>query len=247
MGNVVEIDGVIKRFGRGGAQVEALRGVTLHIPEGEFVTVAGASGCGKSTLLNLVAALDDPTEGSVVICGEDLSRLTEGARSNLRLRQIGFVFQGFNLLPRLTVEHNITWRVEQLGFTRRRARQRARSVLEQAGVPPKVWLRYPGELSGGEQQRVATARALVNEPRLLLADEPTGNLDSTTGTRILDLLSSLNVERRMSVILVTHDPLASTYGQRTVELRDGRIVTDVGSLAASRARKMVAMPGRREA
>ncbi len=244
MAEVLDIREVTKEYGSGAGRVRALRGIHLQVPYGEFISIMGPSGCGKSTLLNMMAALDDPTSGDVFVCGENLAKLSERARSDLRLRKLGFIFQSFNLLPRLTVEHNITWRLEQLGVGRGMARRRARAALERVGVPETAWSRYPSELSGGEQQRVATARALANEPELVLADEPTGNLDSASGTRILDLLGSLNVQQGMSVVLVTHDTLAATYGQRTVRLRDGRVVDDVGSLEESRAGRVVSLPGK---
>jgi putative ABC transport system ATP-binding protein len=190
----------------------------------------GPSGCGKTTVLNLVAGLDDPTSGRVSVAGHDLGRLSERARSEIRLRTIGFIFQSFNLLPRLTVERNVAWRLERLGLRGRAVRERTAASLEQVGVPAAAWDRYPSELSGGEQQRVAAARALSTEPRLLLADEPTGNLDSANGRMILDLLRSLNNERHMSVVMVTHDAFAATYGQRTIEMQDGRVVRDVGPI-----------------
>jgi putative ABC transport system ATP-binding protein len=228
---VVVLEEVSKTYGSGTAGVTALTGLTIAVPEGEFLSVMGPSGCGKSTVLNLIAGLDDPTGGKVVVAGQDLAKLSERARSDLRLRYLGFIFQSFNLLPRLTVERNVAWRLERLGLHGRAVRERTAAVLEQVGVRPSAWRRFPSELSGGEQQRVAAARALAAEPRLLLADEPTGNLDSANGRTILDLLRRLNLERHTSVIVVTHDAFAATYGHRTVEMKDGRIVRDIGSLA----------------
>ena len=233
MSAVVVLEGISKTYGAGSAQVTALSGITLSVPEGEFLSVMGPSGCGKSTVLNLIAGLDDPTGGRIVVAGQDLARLSERARSDLRLRYLGFIFQSFNLLPRLTVERNVAWRLERLGLRGRAVRDRTAAVLEQVGVSASAWRRYPSELSGGEQQRVAAARALATEQRLLLADEPTGNLDSANGRMILDLLRRLNVDRHTSVIVVTHDAFAATYGHRTIEMKDGRIVRDIGSLADS--------------
>ena len=227
---VVVLQGVSKTYGSGPGAVTALEGLELELPEGEFLSIVGPSGCGKSTVLNLIAGLDDPTGGRVLLAGHDLARLSEGARSDLRLRHVGFIFQSFNLLPRLTVERNVAWRLERIGVRGHAVRERTAAVLEQVGVATAAWPRYPSELSGGEQQRVAAARALVTEPRLLLADEPTGNLDSANGRMILDLLRSLNVERQTSVVVVTHDAFAATYGHRTIEMQDGRIVRDVGSV-----------------
>jgi len=228
---VVVLQGVRKTYGSGPGAVTAIAGIDLELPEGEFLSIIGPSGCGKSTVLNLIAALDDPTAGRVLLAGHDLTRLSEGARSDLRLRHVGFIFQSFNLLPRLTVERNVAWRLERLGVRGRAVRDRAAAVLDRVGVARAAWQRYPSELSGGEQQRVAAARAVVTEPRLLLADEPTSNLDSANGRMILDLLRALNVDRRTSVVVVTHDAFAATYGHRTIEMQDGRIVRDVGSVS----------------
>jgi putative ABC transport system ATP-binding protein len=230
---VVDLEGIGKTYGHGQGAVAALDGFALSVPEGEFVSIVGPSGCGKSTVLNLVAGLDDPSQGRVLFDGRDLASMSERMRSELRLRSIGFIFQSFNLLPRLTVERNVAWRLERIGLRGHEVRQRTADVLAQVGVASAAWPRYPSELSGGEQQRVAAARAIATEPRLLLADEPTGNLDSANGRMILDLLRRLNVERRTSVIMVTHDSFAATYGHRTIEMQDGRIVRDVGSLAAA--------------
>ncbi len=232
MNPVVVLQGVQKTYGSGPGAVAAIEGIDLELPEGEFLSIIGPSGCGKSTVLNLIAGLDDPTAGRVLLAAHDLARLSEGARSDLRLRHVGFIFQSFNLLPRLTVERNVAWRLERIGVRGRAVRDRTAAVLDQVGVARAAWQRYPSELSGGEQQRVAAARAVVTEPRLLLADEPTGNLDSANGRMILDLLRSLNVDRHTSVVVVTHDAFAATYGHRTIEMQDGRIVRDVGSVSA---------------
>jgi len=235
---VVVLEGVTKTYGSGPGAVNALEGIDLELPEGEFLSIVGPSGCGKSTVLNLIAGLDDPTGGRVLLTGHDLARLPESARSDLRLRHVGFIFQSFNLLPRLTVERNVAWRLERIGLRGTAVRSRTADVLEQVGVARAAWQRYPSALSGGEQQRVAAARAVVTEPRLLLADEPTGNLDSANGRMILDLLRHLNVERRTSVVVVTHDAFAATYGHRTIEMQDGRIARDVGSVTAIDARRV---------
>jgi putative ABC transport system ATP-binding protein len=222
----VVLENVSKRYGEGPQSVAALNDVTLDIPRGQFVSVVGPSGSGKSTLLNLVAALDTPTAGRVVVAGHDLGRLSEDARSDLRLREIGFVFQSFNLFPTFSVEENVAWPLEFLGRPRRAARAEAAALLARLGLQPAAGQRRPSELSGGEQQRTAIARALVTGPRLLVADEPTGNLDSATGEHILAILRSLNVERGVTVLLVTHSAAAAAHGDRTVELRDGRVVGD---------------------
>lgn len=224
----VALNALVKRYGLPTQEVIALDGITLAVQEGEFVSIMGPSGCGKSTLLNVIAGIDTPTAGTVMVAGRDLARLSDDARSDLRLHHLGFVFQSFNLFPTFTIEENVAWPLEFLGVRWRDARQRAAAALALVGVRDSAYARRPAELSGGEQQRVAIARALVTEPVLLLADEPTGNLDSYTGQAILDLLRSLNQQRRLTVIMVTHNTFAATYGHRTIELRDGRIVREVG-------------------
>jgi putative ABC transport system ATP-binding protein len=223
----VTLQHVSKFYGKGAQMVAAVSDVTLQIPTGQFLSVMGPSGCGKSTLLNLIAGLATPSSGHVLVAGQDLSRMSDDARSDLRLQHVGFIFQTFNLFPTFTIEENVAWPLEFLGVRWRVARQRAAATLEQVGVDPTVRDRRPAELSGGEQQRVAIARALITEPQLLLADEPTGNLDSRTGESILDLLRRLNVDRELTVIMVTHSTFAATYGHRTVELRDGHVAREV--------------------
>ena len=220
----ITVEHVTKQYGRGRNAVAAIRDLSLCVERGQFVSIMGTSGSGKSTLLNLIAGLDMPTSGSITVDGDDLAHLSEERRSDLRLQHMGIVFQAFNLFPSFTVEENVTWPLELLGTRWRTAQPRGAAALERVGIPRSAWARRPAELSGGEQQRVAIARALVAEPSLLLADEPTGNLDSRTGEMILDLLRDLNVERRLTVVLVTHSAFAATYGHRTVELSDGRIV-----------------------
>src|SRR5262245_37431235 len=222
----VALEEVSKVYGGGPEPVGALRDVNLCITAGEFVAILGPSGSGKSTLLNLLAGLDSPSTGRVLVGGRDIALLRENARSDLRLREICFVFQSFNLFPTFTAEENVAWPLEFLGTRWRDARRRAQEALVQVGLPPAVRSRRPAQLSGGEQQRVAIARALVTEPRLILADEPTGNLDSQTGQTILELLRRLNSDRQLTVVLVTHNALAATQAQRTVELRDGEIVRE---------------------
>jgi putative ABC transport system ATP-binding protein len=222
--NGVVVEHVSKRYGDGPQAVTALADVSLRINAGAFVSIMGPSGSGKSTLLNLIAGLDTPSGGRVIVCGEDLAALSDDARSLLRLRHIGFVFQSFNLFPTFTAEENVAWPLEFLGSSWREARARADTVLTHVGLNGAARGRRPAELSGGEQQRIAIARALVARPTLLLADEPTGNLDSKTGESILDLLRGLNADEGLTIVLVTHSAAAAAYGHRTVELRDGCIV-----------------------
>jgi putative ABC transport system ATP-binding protein len=220
----VFVDGVSKAHGDRANAVAAIRDVTLSVADGEFVVIMGPSGSGKSTLLNIIAGLEVPDRGRVMVKGIDLASLSDDERSRLRLRHVGFVFQAFNLFPDFTVEENVAWPLEFLKVGGREARRRAHLALGQVGIEPALFRRRPAELSGGEQQRVAIARALATEPDLVLADEPTGNLDSRTGEAILDLFRRLNVERGLTLILVTHSAFAATYGHRTIELRDGRVI-----------------------
>jgi len=223
----VILEHVSKRFGTSMQSVAALTDLSLRVPPGQYLSVMGQSGSGKSTLLNLIAGLDTPTSGKVVVDGHELWALTENARSDLRLWHIGIVFQSFNLFPTFTVEENVSWRLEFQGIGARQARAMTSRVLEEVAIERGARRRLPAELSGGEQQRVAIARALVTEPRLFLADEPTGNLDSRTGEAILNLMRQLNRERSLTVVMVTHSAYAATYGHRTIELRDGQVERDV--------------------
>ncbi|MBI1815367.1 MAG: ABC transporter ATP-binding protein [Deltaproteobacteria bacterium] len=231
--SAILLERVCKRYGTGPQAVEALSDVSLRVAPEEFLSIIGPSGCGKSTLLNLIAGIDTPTSGRVWVAGHELAKLSDDARSDLRLQRIGFVFQSFNLFPTFTAEENVTWPLEFLGVHWREARERADATLAEVGLENGTRKRRPAQLSGGEQQRVAIARALVTKPRLLVADEPTGNLDSRTGQSILDLLRFLNKEEHLSIVLVTHSSVAASYGHRIVELQDGRILREsTPSLAA---------------
>ena len=230
---LIELRNVTKVYGSGPGAFGALDGVSVIVERGEFLSVIGPSGSGKSTLLNLMAGLDVPDGGQILLEGQDLARMSDKALSNLRLREIGFVFQSFNLFPALTVWDNVAWPLEFAGVKRARLRAQVEDVLRRVGLADRH-ARRPGELSGGEQQRAAIARALVNEPSIILADEPTGSLDSQTGDSILALLSGLNREHGVSIVMVTHRSDAACWSDRTIELRDGRIAGDAP--AASRAR-----------
>ncbi|GIW42369.1 MAG: macrolide ABC transporter ATP-binding protein [Candidatus Binatia bacterium] len=223
-GLAVRVEEVMKRYRAGRHVVYALYDLSLEVGVGEFLSIMGPSGCGKTTLLHLMGGLDTPDRGRVFLGGRDLATMTDDERSELRLRQIGFVFQSYNLVPSFTVEENVLLPLRFAGTKWSEARDRAHAMLWQVGISPDAYRRRPGELSGGEQQRVAIARALVTEPRLLLADEPTGNLDSRTGQTILELLRTLNAKRGVTVVMVTHNAYAATYGHRTIELKDGQIV-----------------------
>lgn len=208
-----------------GAEQTALAGVSLSIPAGQFAAVMGPSGSGKSTLLNMIAGLDRPTRGEVQVDGVSVNRLGEAALARYRRAKLGFVFQFFNLLDRLTVLDNILLPAQLAGLRPQVAKERARELLDQLGIAGKAKA-YPGRLSGGERQRVAIARALINRPAVLLADEPTGALDSHTGEVVMDLLAQIH-RGGQTVLLVTHDArLAASYAARVLTMRDGRIVDD---------------------
>ena len=212
-----------RSFAVGENQIDALRGINLEVTKGQFVALVGPSGSGKSTLLNLVGGLDRPTEGQLWVGGVDLSASKEKALIEHRRRRVGFVFQSFNLLPRLTALENVALPLMFSGIAEQERLERARKLLASIGLQERMDHR-PNQLSGGEQQRVAIARALVGKPAIILADEPTGNLDSTTGSEIMALLRHLNQVERVTLLLVTHDPEAASFADRVVQLRDGQIV-----------------------
>jgi putative ABC transport system ATP-binding protein len=221
---MVEVSSVSKTYQRGdGTPVTALRDVSFSIAEGEFVTVRGASGSGKSSLLNIIGCLDTPTSGTYELAGEDVSAYTDKQRSKVRCRRIGFVFQSFNLLPRTTAVENVE--VPMVYSGGRVDRAKALTILQRVGLAERA-NHFATELSGGEQQRVAIARALMNDPPLLLADEPTGNLDSVAGESIMQLLTALHRDGR-TIVLVTHDEHVASYASRELVLRDGQLISDV--------------------
>ena len=215
---------VTRVYGEGDAAVHALRGVTLDVPAGQFTAIMGPSGSGKSTLMHLLAGLDRPTEGTVTIGGEDISAMKDAELTKLRRRHVGFVFQAFNLLPVLTAEENITLPLSIAGT--KPPREELDRLLERVGLADRRDHR-PSELSGGQQQRVAIARALVTRPTVLLADEPTGNLDSRSGTVVLDLLREAVDTDGQTTVMVTHEPRAAARADRVLFLADGQIVGDV--------------------
>ncbi len=222
---MIALEGVEKRFRQGEADVTALGGVTLDIATGQFVAIVGASGSGKSTLLHLMGGLDQPTAGEIRIDGTAISRMSDDEITIFRRRKIGFVFQFFNLLPTLSAEENVALPLLLDGRSSREVAPKVTAVLEQVGLAHRRRHR-PDELSGGEMQRVAIARALVIDPVLVLADEPTGNLDSRTGEQILALIQDANRSRGATVVMVTHDTKAAAYGNRLVTMRDGGVVDD---------------------
>jgi putative ABC transport system ATP-binding protein len=213
---------VTRRYQMDGVAVEALRGVSLTVAAGDFVAVVGPSGSGKSTLMHLLGALDRPTTGTLRIAGHDVSRMRPTELADVRNRTVGFVFQSFHLLARTTARDNVAMPLVYSGVRRGERRRRAAATLEAVGMGHRLDHR-PGQLSGGEQQRVAIARALVTEPAVLLADEPTGNLDTRTGHEVMDLLERLNAERGVALVLVTHDLEVAARARRRVHVRDGLI------------------------
>jgi putative ABC transport system ATP-binding protein len=221
----VAVHGLTKVFGSGETRVEALRGIDLRVSPGEFVAVMGPSGSGKSTLLHLIGGLDAPSSGSVQVGGEDLGSLNDDRLTLLRRRRIGFIFQAFNLLDVLTAEENVAVPLLIDGLAEAEAHRRALAALELVGLAPRRH-HLPGQLSGGEQQRVAVARALVTEPLLLLADEPTGNLDSANSDQVMALLRGLVDERRQTILMVTHDARQAAMADRLLHLRDGQVVEE---------------------
>jgi len=221
---MVRLRGIYKVYDMGGSDVAALDGVDLEIKRGEFVSVVGISGSGKSTLLHVLGCLDTPTSGTYELEGHDVTRLGDRELSRVRNRHFGFVFQAYNLLPDLTALENVEQPLVYAGVGARERRERAAAKLSQVGLADRMG-HFPSQLSGGQQQRVAIARALVNEPTLLLADEPTGNLSSEHGSAILEILTGLHADG-MSIVMVTHDPRIADLAERKVEILDGKIVRD---------------------
>jgi len=219
---VIELQEICKVYQMGEVEVHALRGVSLEVYEGEILTIMGPSGSGKSTMMNIIGALDQPTAGTYLLERDDVSHLHDDQLAAIRNRRIGFVFQTFNLLARTTALQNVTLPLIYSGFGRSERRERAREALETVGLGHRLD-HLPTELSGGQQQRVAIARALVNQPSIILADEPTGNLDSKSGAEVMAVLQGLNRDKGMTVILVTHDPKIAQHTERIVHLHDGAI------------------------
>ena len=220
---MITLEGITKVYRAGEVEVAALKGISLHIPEGEFIAIMGPSGSGKSTLMNLVGCLDQPSSGRYILDGYDVSALSDDQLAWIRNRKIGFVFQSYNLIPRASAVHNVEMPLIYAGDNQQR-RERAMAALESVGLSERA-SHLPNELSGGQQQRVAVARALVTDPAILLADEPTGNLDSESSLEIMKLLRDLNQQGR-TIVLITHESDIAAFAQRVVRLRDGVIVSD---------------------
>jgi putative ABC transport system ATP-binding protein len=221
---LIRIRDLERRYVMGGEVIHALRGVSLSIRRNEYVAIMGPSGSGKSTMMNVLGCLDTPDDGEYWLNGQEVSRLTDDALARVRNKEIGFVFQTFNLLPRATALHNVELPLIYAGLSARERRDRARAALERVGLGNRMDHR-PNELSGGQRQRVAIARALVNQPSILLADEPTGNLDSTTSADIMQVFGELHAMGQ-TVIMVTHEPDIAAFAERVVVLRDGRVESD---------------------
>ena len=220
---MLEVQHIKRLFKSGDTNVLAIDDVSLSLPNGAFASVVGRSGSGKTTLLSLLGALDRPTAGSIKVDGQDVTHLGDHALIKYRCRKIGFVFQGYNLVPNLTAVENVMLPMEFAGYTKQQRLERARSLLEQVGLTPDQMQRKPGRLSGGQQQRVAIARALANKPKLILADEPTGNLDSQTGKMIFDLLHGLAKSENTTILVVTHDQEIAGKTDKTFLLQDGKL------------------------
>ena len=222
-GIMISVRGLSMRLASGGRSVDVLTDVSLEVPGGQFLAIAGPSGSGKSTLLGLIAGLDQPTAGRIEVAGVEITALDEDALARFRRDHVGYVFQAYHLISTLTAEENVAVPLELAGLAD--AAPRARALLADVGLAERAH-HYPVQLSGGEQQRVAVARAMARQPPLLLADEPTGNLDSATGKQIIELLVGMNRRLGRTLVLVTHDPALAAHADRVVTLRDGRIVSD---------------------
>lgn len=236
MNAAIQTQELCRHYQMGGTLIRAVDNVTLTIGDGEFVALLGASGSGKSSLLNLVAGLDSPTSGTVVSGGKDLSKLSRTQLAVYRRSTVGMVFQSFNLIPRMTVLENVELPLRFAEIERAKRLDLTNRALARVGLSGRLHHR-PVELSGGEQQRVAIARALVTEPKILLADEPTGNLDSRTGKEVMDLIRDLNRSSQMTVVLVTHEhAIAEAYAARMISLADGKVVSDIANAKAAASR-----------
>jgi putative ABC transport system ATP-binding protein len=240
---LIEVRDLTKTYEVGEQPVRALRGVSLDVEKGEFVAVVGPSGSGKSTFMHILGCLDTPTSGAYRLDGRDVSRLSDDALSAIRNRQIGFVFQGFNLLARTSAVENaelpLLYGPLRVGATERR--RRALAALDAVGLGDRAE-HHPNQLSGGQQQRVAIARALMNDPAILFADEPTGNLDSRTSIEVMDIFQRLNRERGLTIVLITHEPQVAEYGSRIVSFKDGVVIADQANAARRVAEGELVLP-----
>ncbi len=222
---IICVDSVSKIYRQGGEPFRALDRVSLDVEKGDFVALAGPSGSGKTTLLNLIGGLDTPDQGKIEFNGHDLTRLSGGERADLRLTQIGFVFQAYNLIPVLTAAENVDYILMLQGIKKSIRKEKVAAILEEVGLSDKADNR-PDELSGGQQQRVAVARAVVTEPQVILADEPTANLDSKTACKLIEMMQKMNHTKQVTFVFATHDPMVMDFATHLVSLRDGRIVSN---------------------
>jgi len=223
---MIECKNITKVYGSGEEETQALKGVSFSIKDGEFVAIIGPSGSGKSTLMHILGCLDTPTSGQYFLDGKDVSKLSDDELADVRSNKIGFVFQAFNLLPRTTVMRNVTLPLVYSGAPESELEPRAAAALRSAGLPENRWLHKSNQLSGGQIQRVAIARSLVNNPSVIMADEPTGNLDSKTGEVVLGTFQRLNKEHKVTIILITHDPDTANCAERIIFIKDGLIIED---------------------
>ena len=220
--NIIECMNLTKHYNLNGLTVEAIRGLDFSVGGQEFVALAGPSGSGKTTLLNIIGGLDNPSSGTIHVAGEDLTAMNAAELSRLRLHKIGFVFQAYNLIPVLTALENVEYVLLMQGVEKSERLRRSRTILEEVGLEKEMH-RFPREMSGGQQQRVAVARAIVSEPAIILADEPTANLDQKTGKSLLDLMHQLNRKKNITFLFSTHDPMVMERADRLIQLADGRI------------------------
>jgi putative ABC transport system ATP-binding protein len=221
---MLKVTKLSKEFQSGDSKVRAISGINMHVPQGVFSTIIGKSGSGKSTLLSLIGALDKPTSGEIIVDGQDISRMSDRKLIKYRREKIGFIFQNYNLIPNLTALENVMLPMEFCGLSTSLRKKRAEKLLDEVGITLDKQIRKPARLSGGEQQRVAIARALANKPKIILADEPTGNLDSATGKIIVDLLKNLAKVESTTIVAVTHDQGIANQAKITFHLRDGKII-----------------------
>jgi len=223
---MIECRHLSKIYQSGDTETYAVKNITFKINDGEFVAIMGPSGSGKSTLMHLLGCLDTPTSGQYLLDNHDVSKLSDDELAEIRRQKIGFVFQAFNLLPRATVLRNVTLPLVYAGIAQNSRVDRAKKVLAQAAFPEAFWQHHSNQLSGGMMQRVAIARALVNDPTLILADEPTGNLDTKTGEMVLETFQRLHAEQKRTVVIITHEPYVAEHAERIIQIRDGEILSD---------------------
>jgi len=226
LNNMIVCENITKIYKNEDVETVALKNISLKINEGEFVAIMGPSGSGKSTLMHILGCLDSPTSGKYFLDGEDVSKLNDDELAEIRNKKIGFVFQAFNLLPRTTVLRNVELPLIYAGISPKQREERAKQALKESAFPDKFWYHYSNQLSGGMMQRVAIARSLVNDPKIILADEPTGNLDTKTGEIVLETFQTLNRKQGRTIVLITHEPYIAEHAERIIKIRDGELIDD---------------------